>query len=293
MNKISAQARPTMLVRDVIKEKQAQLTASERRLTALLLDDSLVAGLQSITKLAEDAEVSTPTIIRLARKLGFNGFPDFQSAIREEIAARMKAPLAKLETPGKSEHSDHIVSRFAHAASRNINATIDRLDPAEFDQVADLLSDQRRSLHVLGGRITRSNAHYFFNHLQIIRPGVSLLDSSPSVWPQSLLDMDENATLIVFDIRRYEKELERLASLVVAQGANIVLFTDQWGSPIEKHASHCFRSMVEVPSSWDSTLAMNFLLEAFVAAIQSRSSSDDRISALENMIGESRIFRGK
>ncbi|MEJ6393007.1 MurR/RpiR family transcriptional regulator [Gymnodinialimonas sp. 2305UL16-5] len=293
MNKISARSEPAILVRDLIKEKQAQLTSAERRLTALLMDDSLVAGLQSITKLAERAEVSTPTIIRLARKLGFSGFPDFQTSIREEIAARMKEPLAKLDPPSATDHSDHIVSRFAQAASRNINATIERLDPEEFDRVADLLSDQTRSLHVLGGRITRSNAHYFFNHLQIIRPGVALLDSSPSVWPQSLLDMNENATLIVFDIRRYEKELERLASLVVAQGANIVLFTDQWGSPIEKHATHCFRSMVEAPSSWDSTLAMNFLLEAFVAAIQSRSSSDDRISALENMIGESRIFRGK
>jgi DNA-binding MurR/RpiR family transcriptional regulator len=79
---------------------------------------------------------------------------------------------------------------------------------------------------------------------------------------------------------------------VVEQGANIVLFTDQWGSPIEKHAAYCFRSLVEVPSSWDSTLAINFLIEAFVAAIQSRSQSADRIAALENMIGESRIFRG-
>jgi DNA-binding MurR/RpiR family transcriptional regulator len=292
MNEISPKQKTNTLVRDLIKEKQAEFTAAERRLTSVLLDDSLVGGLQSITKLADSADVSTPTIIRLARKLGFEGFPDFQNAIREEIAARMKEPLAKLEPPKSADHSDHIVSRFAMAASQNINATIDRLDVDDFDSVAALLSDPKRSIHVLGGRITRSNAHYFFNHLQIIRPGVSLLDSSPSVWPQSLLDMGPESTLIIFDIRRYEKQLLRLASLVVEQGANIVLFTDQWGSPIEKHAAYCFRSLVEVPSSWDSTLAINFLIEAFVAAIQSRSQSADRIAALENMIGESRIFRG-
>ncbi len=280
------------LIRDLIKERHQDLTAAERRLTSILLDDSLVAGLQSITKLAEDAEVSTPTVIRLARKLGFGGFPDFQNAIREEIAARMKEPLAKLDAPSAADRNDHIISRFAGAISRNINATIDRLDPDEFDRVVELLSDLDRNLYVLGGRITRSNAHYFFNHLQIIRPGVSLLDSSPSVWPQALLDMGPRSTLIVFDIRRYEKELERLASLVVAQGGKVVLFTDQWGSPIEKYASHCFRCMVEVPSSWDSTLAINFLLEAFVAAIQSVDSSAERIKALEDMIGVSKIFRG-
>ena len=279
------------LVKDQIRAKQDELTAAERRLTATLLDDSLVAGLQSITKLAESAEVSTPTVIRLARKLGYQGFPDLQDAIRDEIAAQMKEPLAKLETAGVSGGKDHIISRFAEAVSRNINRSLERLDLGEFDRAAALLSDPNRRLYLLGGRITRSNAHYFFNHLQIIRPGVTLLDFSPSVWPQSLLDMDKNSTLIVFDIRRYEKELERLAKLVVDQGANIVLFTDQWGSPIERHAKFCFRSLVEVPSSWDSTLAINFLIETLVADIQSRSDSADRIAALEEMIGESRIFR--
>ena len=285
--------RKKALVRDLLKEKQSDLTAAERKLASVLLDDSLLTGLQSITRLADCAEVSTPTIIRLARKLGFDGFSDMQDAIRDEIGARIKQPLAKLEAQSPAESRDHIVSRFVEAVSGNINRTLERLDLAEFDEAAKLLSDPSHRLYLLGGRITRSNAHYFFNHLQIIRPRVTLLDSSPSVWPQSLLDMDDRAVLVVFDIRRYEKELEKLANLAVKQGASIVLFTDAWGSPIEKHARFCFRAMIEVPSSWDSTLAINFLIEALVAEVQSRSSSQsaERIAALEQMIGESRIFR--
>ncbi|WGW04727.1 MurR/RpiR family transcriptional regulator [Tropicibacter oceani] len=292
MTKASAKPGDKPLIRDMLRDQQANLTAAERRLSATLLDDSLVAGLQSITRLAESAEVSTASVVRLARKLGFEGFSDFQNAIRDEVAARVKQPLAKLETTDVAGHCDHIISRFARAMSRNINATIDRLDVDEFEQVTDLLADPKRHIYLMGGRITRSNANYFFNHLQIIRPGVSLLDASPSVWPQSLLDMDENATLVVFDIRRYEKQLERLAKLVTQQGGNIVLFTDQWGSPIETYAAYCFRSMVEAPSSWDSTLAINFLIEALIAGIQARSSGNDRIAALEQMIGAARIFRG-
>ncbi|WP_410001013.1 MurR/RpiR family transcriptional regulator [Vannielia litorea] len=282
---------PKPLIRDLLKERQAELTAAERKLSAVLLDDSLVAGLQSITRLAEAAEVSTPTIIRLARKLGFDGFPDLQDAIRDEIAARMKRPLAKLDV---APSGDHIVARFTEAVAANINRTLDRLDLATFDAAAALLSDPARRLHLLGGRITRSNAHYFFNHLQIIRPGVTLLDSSPSVWPQALLDMGPGAVLVVFDIRRYERELEKLAGLAVEAGADVVLFTDAWGSPIERHAAHVFRAMVEVPSSWDSTLAINLLVEALVAEVQTRAaaSSAERISALEDMIGASKIFRG-
>lgn len=285
---------PGPLVRDLLRERHGDLTAAERRLTAVLQGESMVAGLQSVTRLAEQAGVSTPTVIRLARKLGFDGYPAMQDAIREEVAARIKKPLAKLEPVDPGAERDHIVARFAAAAVANVSRTLERLDLAEFDRAADLLSDSERPLHLLGGRITRSNAHYFYNHLQIIRPRVHLLDSSPSVWPQALLDIGDRSTLVVFDIRRYEKELEKLARLAVAQGASIVLFTDVWGSPIERSAAACLRAAVEAPSSWDSTLALNLLVEALIAEVQRRrsASSAARIAALERMIGASAIFRG-
>ena len=49
------------------------LTAAERQLAAVILQDYPVAGLGTITSLAESAGVSTPTVIRMARKLGFGG----------------------------------------------------------------------------------------------------------------------------------------------------------------------------------------------------------------------------
>ncbi len=281
------------LIRDLIAVHYENLTAAERKLAARLLDDGGTLGLQSINKLAKNVGISSPTVIRTARKLGFDGFPMLQDAIREEVAAQMKEPLAKLEASRAHKGNDHIVSRFAEATAENINRTIERLDLRVFDKIVNLLSNVDQRLFLLGGRITRANAIYFFNHLQIIRPNVSLLDASPSVWPQSLLDMDKNSTLVIFDIRRYEKELEKLATLAKAQGATVVLFTDQWGSPIERHAQYCSRSMVEAPSSWDSTLAINFLIESLISAIQKRSSksSVDRIKAMEGMIGHAKIFR--
>lgn len=280
------------LVRDRIREKQTELTAAERKLTTILQDDSQVAGLQSITKLAKAAGVSTPTVIRLARKLGFDGFPDLQNAIREDVAERIKEPLAKLQTSELAGAEAHILSRFAVAVSDNINRTMRLLDLEKFDAVAKLLADRERSLFLLGGRITRSNAHYFYSHLQILRPNVQLCDASPSVWPQTMLDANEQSVLVVFDIRRYERGLERLVKYVKGRGTTIILFTDQWGSPIEKYADIYIRNFIEVPSSWDSTLSISFVIEALLVEIQKQQSeySVERIEQLESMISDSRIF---
>jgi len=52
-------------------------------------------------------------------------------------------------------------------------------------------------------------------------------------------------------------------------------------------------AMIEVPSSWDSTLAINLVVEALVAEVQTRASdiAKERIEALEDMFMSTRIFR--
>ena len=290
---MGAEVNRSEIVKDRLKDHAGALTPAERLLSDVLLRDYPMSGLQSITKLAEAAGVSTPTVIRLARKLGFDGFPEMQAALRDEASAQIKKPILKREGWPQGRKDSPAFRNFAEAVFDNLNQTIERLDPATFDTVAEILADTQRSVFLLGGRITRSNADYFFNHLQIIRPGVTLLSQSPNVWPQYLIDMGPRSVLVIFDIRRYETDLARLASLAKERGVVIVLFTDQWGSPIASTADHVINALVEVPSSWDSTLAINLIVEALIAAIQTRrlEQATDRIEALEDMFQSTRIFR--
>jgi DNA-binding MurR/RpiR family transcriptional regulator len=281
------------IVKDRIKDRTAELTQAERQGATTLLGDYPGAGLQSVTRLAEAAGVSTPTVIRLARKLGFDGFPELQAALREEASAQIRTPILKRAGWPAGRKDSPAFRDFAKAVFDNLEATIERLDPGDFADIAECLANPSRQIFLSGGRITRSNADYFFNHLQIIRPGVTLLNPSPNVWPQYLLDMGPDSILVVFDIRRYETDLAKLATLAKERGAIIVLFTDQWGSPISKRADHVVNAMVEVPSSWDSTLAINLIVEALIAEIQTRrwDKARDRIEALEQMFNETRLFR--
>jgi len=286
---------PAKLVKQLIQDEMETLTPSERQLASILLQDYPVGGLQSITKLAAAAGVSTPTVIRMARKLGFDGFPALQEALREEVAAQIKKPIAKRDAWVVDGEAEHALTRFAQTAWTNMRHTLDRIDTAVFDAVAALLADTSRPLYVVGGRITRSNADYLYNHLQIIRPNVTMLGNSANVWPQYLLDMDENSVLVIFDIRRYEAHLEKLAQIASDRGVTVVLLTDQWGSPITRCADHVFNALVEAPSSWDSTIALMLIEEALIAEIQEArwEEAKERIEELEAMFSSTRLFRNR
>ena len=99
-----------------------QLTPAERRVCDALLGDYPVAGLQSITRLAEAAGVSTPTVIRLARKLGFDGFPELQSALRDEASAQMRAPIHRREAWPAGRTDLPAFRAFAEAVFDNLRA---------------------------------------------------------------------------------------------------------------------------------------------------------------------------
>ena len=280
-------------VKALMQDQMVRLTLSERHLASVLMQDYPIAGLQSITELAQAAQVSTPTVVRMARKLGFDGFTALQEALRAEISAQIKKPMSKLDDIPAEDQAAHKLYGFAAAVFRNLHGTLARIDQADFDRVAEMLADTDRAIFIEGGRITRSNADYLFNHLQIIRPGVTAMGRSPGVWPQYLLDMNTASVLVLFDIRRYESDLLKLARLARERGCTIVLFTDQWGSPIGALSDVTFHGMVEAPSSWDSTIALMMVIESLIAEVQTRrgNAGRARIEELESMFSATRMFR--
>ncbi|WP_457585625.1 MurR/RpiR family transcriptional regulator [Ensifer canadensis] len=280
-------------VSDVINAHFTALTRAERQLAETLLDNYPVSGLGSITTVAENAGVSTPTVARMVQKLGFKGFPDFQSRLHQELEATISNPITKHDRWAASAPGTHTLNRFADAAMNNMRETLSQIEPQEFDAAVALVADRKRNVYLLGGRITRAVADYLFTHLQVIRPGVTEIASNAGAWPHYVLDMRHGDVLILFDIRRYEQEMETLAKSARDRGVEIVLFTDRWSSPVAKSASKVFRSQIEVPSAWDSSVVILFLVEALIEAVQSSNwdATRDRMKTLEGLFDSTRIFR--
>ncbi|MEM7209159.1 MAG: MurR/RpiR family transcriptional regulator [Pseudomonadota bacterium] len=279
-------------VDELIKREFESLTRSERHFADLLLSNYPVSGIGSITQIAQKANVSPPTIVRLVKKLGFSGFPEFQSALRVELEAKMAGPISKHDSWVQHAPDSHILNRFADVVTDNIRQTLGQIETDSFDASSALLANAKKPLYVVGGRITRALADYLFLHMQVIRSDVTHIQSISNSWPHYLLDMNEKSVLVIFDIRRYEKSLLTLASAAHKKGATIILFTDQWRSPIEKFAHHMFCAKIVAPSAWDSTIGIQLIVETFVAAVQELNwdKKRGRIEELEELFDKTQLF---
>ncbi|MGE0846078.1 MAG: MurR/RpiR family transcriptional regulator [Flavobacteriaceae bacterium] len=274
-------------VAEEIRGRLDRFTATERRAAHALLANYPLIGLQTVAEFAGRVGVSAPTILRFIGKLGFPAYADFQRRLHEELEAQLKTPLAKSPQPGTARDGAAPRHDFVGAVTANMQETFRHLPPAEFDAVVALLANEKLRIHLVGGRFTDALARYMTAHLRIVRPRVAHIDGQEANWPDQLIDFGRRDVLVIFDIRRYQETLLDFARAAEGRGVTIVLFTDQWLSPVSRVATHILAARIAVPSAWDSSAAIMALAEAVLAAVTEASwqRSAGRMSELEALRG--------
>ncbi|MHA7879345.1 MAG: MurR/RpiR family transcriptional regulator [Saccharospirillum sp.] len=276
-----------------LREALPELTRAERQLAAHMLSNFPMTVLGTVASVARAAGVSNPTVVRLVQKLGYSGYPDFQSGLHDELSEKLASPIAKHDKWAGSFPSEHILHRFADTLVENLNATLGQIDQASFDETTRLLSDSGHRIYTLGGRLTHSVADYFATALKVMRGEVAVLSSMPNTWPPALLDMREGDVLVAFDVRRYEPAVVQLVELASEQGVDIVLITDRWVSPAAAHSRFTMPCYIEAPSAWDSLTPLMALVEALLAGVQERrwDETRERLRRMEALYERTRLFK--
>jgi DNA-binding MurR/RpiR family transcriptional regulator len=254
-------------VRETIRRGTATFTASERKIANTLLADYPFGGLQTIQELAERTGVSAPSVTRFVSKLGFSGYQEFQRQLIAELREGSRSPL-DLKRTERLGSGTTFLADYARRAMRRMEEMADSLPQETFDRILALLVDPARAIFLLGGRISDSIASFLAIHLQQIRPKVHHLPSNPENWPDQLLQMRRQDVLMLFDFRRYQPDLARLAEVAAARRhPSIVLVTDRWISPIARHSDHVVALPIEIETAWDTIVCAVAFVEALIVRV--------------------------
>ena len=175
--------------------------------------------------------------------------------------------------------------RYIEATLENIRETFRHVSEQQIAEIVALLSNRKSKAFLIGGRFTDPIARYMAAHLTIIRPNVFHLAGQESNWRDRLIDMGKRDVLLIFDIRRYQESLIRFAEKAHQRGVQIVLFTDQWLSPIARFARHVLAGRTAVPSPFDSSAALFVVAETLISELTRRLETDSarRIREMENL----------
>ncbi|MGO4353091.1 MurR/RpiR family transcriptional regulator [Rhizobium sp. RAF36] len=270
-------------VRTLLLDQKLVLTPSEERIVQILLADYPASGLGTAGNLAKKAGVSDATVVRLAVKLGFEGFPDLQKRLLSEVEARLHSPLLMMEAKRHDGAVQGIAEAYLHAVSETIDKTIGATPSNTYDKVAKIIMAAKGRVGLVGGRFSRHIAGMLSGYLSQFRPNVQDIGTLSAQSFDILVDYGKRDVLIAFDYRRYQNDVIAFASQAADRGTSVILFTDQWLSPIAEHAEVTIICPLDVPSPYDTLAPAVAQIEALVAQIL--ASLDDatrrRVESLE------------
>lgn len=274
-----------MRIRDMLTQEGLQLTPSEARIAQVLLTDYPVSGLGTATSLAKRAGVSDPTVIRLVTKIGFDGFPAFQAKLLAEVESGLQSPLMMMEAKRPAAKGRSVADVYTRSVIDAIEATAGMQLPQAYERAAQLIMESKGQVLVLGGRFSRFISGMLASYLVQLRPDVVSLGALSAETFDSLLDLGERDTLIVFDYRRYQKDVIRYAEQAAERGVQLVLFTDPFRSPIAEKSKVVIVGRMEVGSPYDSLAPAVVQMEALLAHILANESRirRSRVQELEQI----------
>ena len=272
-----------MLVRDQIKKKSKSMTQSERKLATALLSDYPYAGLISIHELADRADVSPPSISRFVTKIGLSGYQEMQRRLIRELKGGDKSPL-DLHEAGQRIESDYL-AEFTMRAADHMRVAAEAITEGQFNRITELLSDPKRDIYALGGRISDTIATHLSFHLRQARMGVFHIPRDPESWPEYLLRMKPGDIFFLADFRRYQPNLSQLAKQAdIERKAQVILMTDKWLSPVNRYASEVLAVPIDTGTIWDSYSAALAVTEALVTRVaeENWNNTKTRIEAWDS-----------
>lgn len=264
-----------------IRDRLEEFTVTEKKAAHALMGNYPMQGLGTVAQFAEAAGVSSPTILRFVGRLGFPGFAEFQRKLRSELESQLNSPLARSANMDGDPVGDPHVSQLLE----NVRETFSHLPKGELTGLIKLLSDERKTVHLIGGRFTDGLARYTAAHLRIVRPNVNHVAGQQGNWLDQLIGIGSKDVVVVFDIRRYQAEIIQFAEAAARQGATVALITDSWMSPVGRIASFVLPARVAVPSPWDSSLALMAIAEVLIAGVtrENQQRAQERMRALEKL----------
>jgi DNA-binding MurR/RpiR family transcriptional regulator len=254
-----------------VRDGLTRASASERRIARALLASYPSAGLDTASSLGTQANVSTATVVRYVASLGYASFREFQDALRAELALRSFSPLTgQPEDASGSRAGEDLRTSAGRLLGRQVENSLDALPEDELQAAVTLLTDPRLRITSFGGRFSYVLAHYLDLHLRLLRPGTRTLDVQPSVTAPFLADLGRRDVCVVFDVRRYQRDIVELARQSKRRGATVVLFTDPWLSPVAEVADVVLPSRVEGASPFDSLVPATAVVETVLAGVLER-----------------------
>lgn len=249
-----------------LAESYAALSPQLKRAASYVLEHPTEMAFQSIRKTAQAASVTPSTLVRLAKRLGFESYEPFREVFQSAVQAA-PVELSGRASQLKQQHRKPEAALFAEvgdAAFDNIGRLFTADNQKRVKEAAERILAARR-VAVVGFRDTFACAYHFAYVGRIAMPEVTLIRGQEGGLLTELAPFNEQDVVVAFGFEPYCAETVKALEITRANGVQAIVITDTLRSPLVPGASVTFTVANATPHFFPSILAAITLSEAILA----------------------------
>lgn len=218
-----------------ITNRLDSLTPKAQTLGNYIMQNPSKVVFMTTRELAETCEVSEATVVRFVATIGYQGYSEFQQALKDFVNTGMSLPervnMKGLKEPGLDRLHRGILEEL-----NNLKYMYETIDVETMNRFVEHL-DVSENVFITGSRLSYTFAYYLGWSLTKIRKGIHILKGSDSTAIDFLTNAPENSLVILTAATRYPNELIKLSKLVRRLGHTLLVLTDSSISPVIQFAN--------------------------------------------------------
>lgn len=197
------------MIKKIPDETLQSLNKSEFDVLGYISNNTDKCCRMTISQLAKENFVSTTTVVRLCKKLGYSGFSEFKYDLKRNIREKEQSNIIEYD---KSVET-HLM---------NIQKTCELLSEDTVNKIAQLL--MQKKIHFFGKGLSRITCEYITDQI-IMLNRLAINYTSTHIAYLSGEKMDENDVVFVLSLSGETFQTLKLAKIAKSKGATVVSIT--------------------------------------------------------------------
>lgn len=256
-----------------------ELSAELQRAAEFSLQNTNQLVVLSMRAFAAEAGVKPATLLRLAQRLGYNGWGELKDAFIDELGLRNDTYVSKAEKLIAKGTQPQLYEEVFQAYQANLAFTQNENHQA-MEQAVSLL-DAAENVYICGFRASFPIAWSLFYVYRLFNRQVSLIDGLASNIEVFTRELTAQDCLLLTSFAPYSRESLDVLRAAQQAGATIVAITDSPVSPLAQAADCTLLFSTDSPSFFPSVVSGMGLAECLLAMLVARHGRD-AVSKIEN-----------
>lgn len=192
-----------------------------------IIDHPSDFGLDPIRDTARKANISTYTLVKMAKAVGFSSFEAFRHPFRHALVSgsTLKADPDWLEEIRSKSETGTVFSDAAKNAISIVSHSLERQTLEEFQEIAELLSSAN-SVYLTAVRSSYAVAYYLHYAGRMAIPSLQLIPRHRNSAIDDLNDAVAGDVLIAITVTPYSRETIEACDFAQKKGVKLILITD-------------------------------------------------------------------